>query len=159
MNAHRRPISVGLATAAALAVGIPAGALADSIGPHSSFYSTVSPKTRHVVPNAVNLDVHRTTGSTLVNVSNKCLGTFTLSVPGQPSTKDSKNATITTRLRHGKLSFHGRARLIAGQGAVGTVRMKLRATVTARRATGTATFPGTKCPRIDFVAPLRERTK
>jgi len=159
LNVHRDPRLIGLAVVAALAAAIPAAAIADSIGPHSSFYSTVSPTTKHAVLNVVDIDVHRTTGATLVNVGNECLGTFTFQVPGQPSFTGSKNATITPRLRHGKLSFRGRAKLIAGQGVAGHVQMTFSATVTARLATGTATFPGTKCGPIRFVAPLRERTK
>ena len=159
MNLGHRPKTVGLAIVATLAVAIPSAAFADSIGPHSSYYSTVSLKNTKPVPSSVNVDVKRSTGVALVNASNACLGTFTFSVPNQPAVKGSKSATATTRVRHGRISFNGRARLISGQGVAGSVRMTFRASVTARRATGTVTFPGTKCRRMSFVAPLRIHTK
>jgi len=161
VNVRFNPRRRSFALAASVAAAIPAAAFADSIGAHSSFYSTVSPKTRHYVPNSANIDLHRATGVALVNVSNKCLGTFTVPSPGpgMPGFTGSKNASITARLRKGRLSFRGHAKLIAGQSSAGRVRMIFNAMITPRKATGTATFPGTKCHKIKFVAPLRERTK
>jgi hypothetical protein len=150
---HRRLVSGLLAVVLAL----PALALADRIGPHSSLYNQ-QPLSNRKPSNNVQVTVHRNTGKTLVDVANFCLGSQVISGPGAPATRYPYSASISPDLRHGTLAFNGNAAEYRGQTSPKKVRMIFSAHVTSKKVTGYAKFPGTKCGTIHFVAPLRERT-
>lgn len=151
---HRRL----LAGSVAVALALPAVALADRIGPHSSLYNQ-HPLTSRKPSNNVQVLVHRNTGKTLVDVANFCLGSQLISGPGIPATRYPNSASISPRLRSGRLAFNGKASEYQGQTSTKKVRMIFSARVTSKKVIGYAKFPGTKCETIHFVAPLRERTK
>jgi hypothetical protein len=144
-----RPLVIA-ATAAALAV--PAVVLADGIGPHSSFYDQHPHATGP--GNDVSINVHRDKGNANLSVSNSCLGTSTANGMQFPNSVGAQNV----RVRKGKISFNGNAMLFTSTGQE-KVAMQFTATITAKKATGTVTFPKKPCGTIRYTAKLAKRTK
>lgn len=143
-----------LTSAVAVAVSIPAVAVADGIPAHSNLYQMHSGKT------SVFVTYHRNTGRALVQVTNPCLGSYLAGPPGGQQVRVT-NAAIASSVRvaHGRITYRGPAR-IYGAKRGRTIRMVISARLTAKQVSGTASFPAIKkCGTIHFVAKLFRRTK
>ncbi|WP_249009279.1 hypothetical protein [Conexibacter sp. DBS9H8] len=142
-----------LGVVVAVALGAPAVALADGFPPHSNIYM------QHRYPKKptdnVIIAFHRNTNTALIQVNNFCLGSTSYS--GSP--KYPNPAVVnSTRVRQGKLSYRGVARIYTGTHTSRKVRMTVSAVIKPAQSTGVVSFPGTKCGTIRFVADLVKRT-
>src|SRR4051795_5980869 len=146
-----RPLVVAAATAA---LAVPAAALADGLGPHTSWYDQ-HPKAR-TPHNDVSIVVHRDKGNADVYVSNFCLGTEA----GEGTTKFPNSAGVRgAKVSKGKISFRRKATIFTQDGQE-KVTERFAATIKPKSATGTAKFPGKPdCKAISFTAKLAKRTK
>jgi hypothetical protein len=133
------------------ALALPVAALAH-IGPRTGYYDQHPPKDG--LKNDVSVRVDHKTHAAQVEIDNFCFGSSWFS--GNPG-PDPNEVTITTHVRHGKISFHGKGSKFTSSGT-STISAKLSATVTPRKVTGDAQFPGTKCGKMHFVAKLQRRT-
>lgn len=143
---HVRLRVLGIITAVLV---VPTAALAD-IGPHSNFYDQHPAGDTH--KNDVTVLLDRRAKVATVSVRNYCLG-----AEFDGGERFPKQADITVRVRDGRLSFDGKARIIAKTGG-GRIAAVLSARIEARRIVGDAAFPHRGCGEISFVAKQIERT-
>ena len=144
-----------IAAAVAAALALPAAVLADSIGPHASWYATHKNPTKP--ENDISIVFHRDKGKADIFVTNFCLGTQS----GQQGSSSFPNTASATgvKVKKGKISFSGSAKIFTANGPQ-KVTEKFTATLGSKKATGTAKFPNVnKCNPIKFTAKLQERTK
>src|SRR4051794_14397236 len=146
-----RPLIVAAATAA---LAVPAAvAVADGLGPHTSWYDQ-HPKAR-TPHNDVSIVVHRDKSNADVYVSNFCLGTESGEGTRFPDSAGVRGVKVTK----GKISFHRKATIFTQTGQE-KVAERFAATIKPKSASGTAKFPGkASCGTIAFTAKLAKRTK
>ena len=138
-----RPIA---ATAIAAALAIPALAPAE-VGPHSTWYAVH--KQENGTTNDVNVVVQRDKGIADVNGLNRCLGTSTDAGHRYLNSFDAYPVPV----KSGHIAYHGNATVTTGMKSRHR-RINVTATITAAKAVGQITLPGTGCGTIKFVAPL-----
>jgi hypothetical protein len=130
----------------------PVVALAEGIGPHASYYDEHPHATKPV--NDVAIVVHRDKHKADVFVNNFCLGSQTAGGRKYPNNASARGVKV----KHGKIAYDGHGTIYTESGQR-HVPMKFAATITRKKATGTAKFAGTDCGTISFKAPLAKRTK
>jgi hypothetical protein len=130
-------------------VAVPAIAVADGLPPHSSYYA----EHHHYAGKGSNVEVvvNRSTNRATIYASDNCLGTQ----GGYTQQATVRGAVV----RDGKLHYDGKANVYSQTGTM-KVTLKLVATVTSQRVTGTVNFPDTSgCSRRSFTAGLVSKTK
>jgi hypothetical protein len=147
-----RAAAAAVAAVAAITIAVPT--LAQAFAPHTTWYQQ-HPNSSRPRDN-VSIIWTRNRGSADLYVTNFCLG----SAPGQGqgANRYPFSAEVATAPVHGAaISFAGRAREYAGQG-VSHVTMHFSARLMSSGATGSISFPGTRCGTISFAAKLAGRT-
>jgi hypothetical protein len=145
-----RPLFTAVAVAA---LAVPAAVLADGIGPHSSYYDQHPHPTKP--GNDVSIVVNRKKKTADFFVNNFCLGSQGSDSQTYPNSASARGVAVS----HGKIAFHGKATIFTQTGRE-QVAERFTATITRKKATGTAKFPKKPaCGTISFTAKLAKRTK
>jgi hypothetical protein len=138
-----------VAAAGALAAAVPVIAWADALPPHSSFYA----EHHNYMGKGTNIEfrVQRAKHTSDIYASYDCLG----KTNGYTNQATVRGAQIHKQALH----YNGHATVYEATGSK-TVTVKLSATVTSKKVTGTVAFPNTKgCSKRGFTATLVSSTK